>query len=102
MQYEIKEAIPLLDGKGNLTKAGYAKKLLPVYKRSAVKASKLRLKEWDYYYVGNEEYGIALTIADNGYMGLDSISFLSFKGSPWEITKSPMRIMTLEIGRAHV
>jgi len=95
MQYEIKEAIPLLDEKGDLTRAGYAKKLFPVYKRSDVKASKLRLKEWDYYYVGNDDFGIALTIADNGYMGLDSISFLSFKDSPWEITKSPMRIMTL-------
>lgn len=95
MQYEIKESIPLLDEKGDLTRAGYAKKLFPVYKRSDVKASKLRLKEWDYYYVGNDDFGIALTIADNGYMGLDSISFLSFKDSPWEITKSPMRIMTL-------
>lgn len=111
MQYEIKEKIPLLDGKGNLTQAGYAKKLLPVYKRDAVKASKLRLKEWDYYYVGNDEFGIALTIADNGYMGLDSISFISFTGSPWEITKSPMRIMTLgktglpetsETGRSYI
>ena len=37
MQYEITEAIPLLDAKGNLTKAGYAKKLLPVYDRNKVK-----------------------------------------------------------------
>lgn len=95
MQYEITEAIPLLDGKGNLTKAGYAKKLLPVYDRNAVKASAMRIKEWDYYYFGNKKYGVALTIADNGYMGLDSISFLSFEGEPWEITKSPMRIMCM-------
>ena len=33
MQYEITEAIPLLDEKGDLTRAGYAKRLLPVYDR---------------------------------------------------------------------
>ena len=95
MQHEIKKAIPLLDEKGNLTQPGYARKLLPVYDRSKVKGGFARLKEWDYYYVGNEDFGVALTIADNSYMGLDSISFLSFKGRPWQITKSPMRIFPM-------
>ena len=95
MQHEITQIIPLLDEKGNLTQAGYAKKLLPVYDRSKVKGGLMRLKEWDYYYVGSDRFGVALTIADNSYMGLDSISFLSFEGEPWEITKSPMRILTL-------
>ena len=95
MQYEITKAIPLLDEQGNLTQAGYAKKLLPVYERKKVKGGMMRLKEWDYYYVGNDRFGIALTIADNSYMGLDSISFLSFEGTPWEITKSPMRVLTM-------
>ena len=95
MQHEITTVIPLLDEKGNLTQAGYAKKLLPVYDRSKVKGGLMRLKEWDYYYVGNDKFGVALTIADNSYMGLDSISFLSFEEEPWEITKSPMRILTL-------
>ena len=95
MQHEITKAAPLLDRYGNLTQAGYAKKLLPVYERSKVKGGKLRLKEWDYYYVGNDSFGLALTIADNSYMGLDSVSFLKFGEKPWEITKSPMRILTL-------
>ena len=95
MQYEITEAIPLLDEQGNLTRPGYAKYLLPVYDRSNVKGGFARLKEWDYYYAGNDRFGVALTIADNSYMGLDSISFLSFKGTPWEITKSPMRIFPM-------
>ena len=95
MQFEITQAIPLLDEKGNLSQAGYAKKLLPVYDRSKVKGGLMRLKEWDHYYVGNDKFGVALTIADNSYMGLDSISFLSFEGEPWEITKSPMRILTM-------
>ena len=38
-----------------------------------------------------DRFALALTVADNSYMGLDSVSFLSFQGEPWEITKSPMR-----------
>lgn len=95
MQREITEAIPLLDDWGNLTQAGYAKRLLPVYDRRRVKGGAARLKEWDYYYVGCERYGVALTVADNSYMGLDSISFLSFGDTPWEVTKSPMRLFPM-------
>ena len=89
MQYEITTPIPLLDDKGNLTQPGFAKKLLPIYDRTKVKGGFARLKEWDYYYIGNRRFGIAMTVADNSYMGLDSISFLSFGENPWEITKSP-------------
>ena len=95
MQHEIREAIPLLDSEGNLTQPGYAKRLLPIYDRSKVKGGFARLKEWDYYYIGNDRFGVALTIADNSYMGLDSISFLSFGDAPWQITKSPMRIFPM-------
>ena len=90
MQHEITQRIPLLDGRGNLTQAGYAKRLLPIYDRRLVRGGLTRLKEWDYYYAGNDRFGVALTIADNRYMGLDSISFLSFRGEPWEVTRSPM------------
>ena len=37
---------------------------------------------------------MALTIDDNGYMGLDSISLLQLEEG-WEVTKSPMRILPL-------
>ena len=95
MQHEITHPIPLLDESGNLTEPGFARRLLPVYDRSKVRSGALRIKEWDYYYVGNDQFGLALTIADNGYMGLDSISFLSFSDTPWQITKSPMRLLPL-------
>lgn len=95
MQHEITERIPLLDKKGNLTQTGYAKSLLPVYDRKKVRGGFTRLKEWDYYYIGSSRFGVALTIADNSYMGLDSISFLSFEGKPWQITKSPMRFFPM-------
>lgn len=95
MQHEITTAIPLLDRQGNLTESGFAKRLLPVYNRADVKGGFARLKEWDYYYVGNDCFGVALTIADNSYMGLDSVSFLWFGEQPWQITKSPMRIFPM-------
>ena len=90
MQHEITSRAPLLDAAGNLREAGYAKRLLPVYDRAAIRAGAARIKEWDYYLVANDHYAVALTIDDNGYMGLDSISFLHFD-ERWEKTKSPMR-----------
>ncbi len=94
MQHEITRAIPLLDGEGNLAEAGFARRLLPVYRRADIKASKLRIKEWDYYLINNGRFALALTVDDNGYMGLDSISLLDFQEG-WEITKSPMSFMPL-------
>ena len=90
MQHEITTAGPLLDGSGNLREPGYAKRLLPIYRRADIKAPASRIKEWDYYLIANDHFAVALTIDDNGYMGLDSISFLHFD-QRWERTKSPMR-----------
>ena len=93
-QHEITTPIPLLDGQGNLTQAGWARKLCPVYDRSKVKGGPLRRKEWDYYLVTNGRFALALTIADNSYMGLDSISLLDFEEG-WQVTRSPMRALPL-------
>lgn len=68
----------LLDKDGNLVEAGYAISEVKRYNRDAIAHGKLRIKEWDYYYVGNDRIGIALTIADNGYMSLVSASFMDF------------------------
>lgn len=91
-QHEITAVRPLLNSEGNIAEPGYAKKLLPVYRREDIRANKLRIKEWDYYLVNNGRFALALTVADNGYMGLDSISLLNFEEG-WEITTSPMSIL---------
>ena len=93
MQHEITASRPLLDARGNIAEPGFARSLLPVYRRADVKASSLRLKEWDYYCVSNGKIALCLTIADNGYMGLDSVSLLNLEEG-WEITTSPMQILT--------
>ena len=93
-QHEITTAAPLLDANGDLREPGWARSLLPVYCRQEVRAPKMRIKEWDYYLITDGRIGLALTIADNGYMGLSSISFLNFD-ERWEITKSPMRLFPM-------
>ena len=79
---------PLLNDHGNLSEAGYAYALVKRYDRALIKAGKSRIKEWDYYYIGNADYGIALTVADNGYMSMASISVLEFGDHPNDVTKS--------------
>jgi hypothetical protein len=77
MQHELKDG-DLLDKAGRLTEAGWARSEKKRYRRAAIRAPALRIKEWDYYCALSEEYGIALTVADNGYMGLLSASWLDF------------------------
>lgn len=68
----------LLDGQGGLSRAGWATGETRAYRRAAVRAPWYRLKEWDYYCVLAGEYGLALTVADNGYMGFLGASWLDF------------------------
>lgn len=93
-QHEIIKRAALLSPSGDLAEAGWARGLLSQYRRSDIRAGKLRIKEWDYYLITDGHIGLALTIADNGYMGLDSISFLNFDEG-WEQTTSPMRVLPL-------
>ncbi|MDD3242638.1 MAG: DUF2804 domain-containing protein [Eubacteriales bacterium] len=81
---------PLLDGAGHLCQRGYATQLVRRYDRAAIRGRALRIKEWDYYLITNEHFGIALTLADNSYMGLAGASILRFD-VPCERTCSVMR-----------
>ena len=86
MQHKL-TAGPLLDEKGNLKEAGYAFSLVKEYRRSDIRGLKSRIKEWDYYFINDDDYGVALTIDDNSYMGMASVSVLDFKNK-CEWTKS--------------
>lgn len=94
MEQKLLTPGPLLDENGDLVEAGYANSLVKTYDRKAIKAGKYRIKEWDYYYIGNADYGLALTIADNSYMSLVSASVLTFKAPCFERTASDMAWFT--------
>ena len=93
MQNRVTKEGELLDEKGMLVEAGYATSLVKRYDRSKIKAGKLRIKEWDYYLIYNDKYAVAMTIDDNSYMGLNSLTLIDFS-VPCETTKSPMLFMT--------
>ncbi len=79
MQTEITEKTVLLDSSGNIETPGWARKPLFSYERNMIKAPAWRIKEWDYYCVMNDTDGIALTVADNGYMAFYSVTVFDFK-----------------------
>ncbi len=93
MQRKVTNEGDLLDEKGRLVEAGYATSLIKRYDRKMIKAGKLRIKEWDYYLIYNNDYAVAITVDDNSYMGLNSLTLIDFK-VPKETTKSPMLFMT--------
>lgn len=78
MQHEITQNGTLLNSDGVLAQKGWAKKLLLTYNRNAVKVSKIRIKEWDYYCILQNDVGIALTIADLSYAALLAVNVFDF------------------------
>ena len=79
----------LLDEDGNLKEAGYAFDLVKEYHRKDIKASGFRIKEWDYYYIGDHKRAIALTIDDNSYMDLFCVTLFDYEKKTY-IEKSYM------------
>ncbi len=90
MQHEITKTQKLLDKNGNIAEPGFAKKLLWKYGREDIKAPRWRIKEWDYYYIGNRDYGLCLTISDSGYVSCLSVSHLEFGENPIQTNGSEL------------
>jgi len=88
MQHRLQPG-PLLDDRGHLAEAGWADAEVRRYDRAAVAAPSWRIKEWDYYCVLTPEHGLALTVADNGYMGLLGVSWLDLRNRR-EVTENVM------------
>ena len=84
----------LLDASGILKQAGYATSLVKRYDRGAIRGGALRIKEWDYYCMIDGDIVLALTIADNSYMSMDSVSLLNLR-TGFQHTWSAMGIMSL-------
>lgn len=70
----------LLDSEGRLVETGWATSEVRRYRRDMARPPEPeRLKEWDYYCILTPDYGIALTIADNGHMGFLGVSWMDFQ-----------------------
>jgi len=79
MQNRMLAQGPLHRADGLLSETGYALAPIKEYDRKRIKAPRHRIKEWDCYLVMNPHCAIALTVADGGCMGLDSLSFIDFE-----------------------
>ena len=79
MNKQIFEKCKLLNEFGELNNPGYSTSLIQEYSRKDIKAKKIKIKEWDYYLIYNENYAVALTLDDNSYMGMISASLIDFK-----------------------
>lgn len=69
----------LLDAEGALIERGWATEEVRRYQRGAVRAHPLRVKEWDYYCVLAGDYGLAVTVADNDYLGFLGVTWFDFR-----------------------
>ena len=103
-QHEITAPQRLLDNNGNICEPGYAKKLYWEYSRNKIacerilndiKAHPMRIKEWDYYYIGTQDYGLCLTISDSGYVSCLSVSILGFGSNPFQMNDSEIGALPL-------
>lgn len=94
--HEVTKVQPLLKEDGSLREPGWSRRLYQVYDRNAIKAPKFRIKEWDYYLVLSEKnnFGVAFTISDDGYIGLQSVSLLDFS-KPWEHTETILNALPM-------
>ena len=88
--HEVTNVQKLLKEDGSLREPGWSRQLVQQYSRSDIKAPKFRIKEWDYYLVVSNAHNIAVafTISDDGYIGLQSASFLDLGKEPWEHTET--------------
>lgn len=91
---EITQVGPLLNSEGNLSTPGFARKYLLQYDRNDIKARPIRIKEWDYYYIGNQDWGLMLTISDVGFLGVVSATLLDFK-VPYQVNRSKIRLFPM-------
>lgn len=90
MQKEITRGSDLFDDRGRLIQTGWARQLIMNYNREKMRASLLRLKEWDCYCILNPEFQLNLIVADVGYFGMAHVNWFDYKAGKnksSEITK---------------
>lgn len=81
MQHEITKRQDLLDFRGMIQEEGWARWPLWNYSRKAIQASRLRIKEWDYYAITSHEHKLCLcvTMSDLGFAGLFAVAVIDLQ-----------------------
>lgn len=79
MQHKLEINHPLLNGKGYLIEGGWANQMILDYNPDTVTAKGTALKEWEYYLICNERYGIATTVVGAGQARIITIHFMDYK-----------------------
>lgn len=79
MNHKLDKKHKLLNIDGSVLEPGWANQLVHEYSPFDVKTSKLRIKEWDYYIIVDDDFAFSTVIADNRYMGLANCHFFDFK-----------------------
>ncbi|MBE5888808.1 MAG: DUF2804 domain-containing protein [Lachnospiraceae bacterium] len=92
--HEVTTKQRLLDENGQIAEPGWSRQLLQEYRREDIKAPRSRIKEWDYYLVTAKDFGIAMTISDLGYIGMQSATFFHF-AQKWEHTEMLLNPMPM-------
>ena len=98
--HEVTSVQKLLRVDGSLKEPGWSRQLVQIYSREDIKAPKFRIKEWDYYLVASKECAMAFTISDDGYVGLHSVSLITFGDTPWEHTETILQ--PFPMGKLHL
>ncbi len=76
MEHKVTTVQKLLDEKGHVAEPGWSGSPVWEYNRENIKAPWFRRKEWDYYLFNTDEFAVAFTISDLGYIGLLSVSYI--------------------------
>ncbi|MDR1893664.1 MAG: DUF2804 domain-containing protein [Spirochaetales bacterium] len=79
MQHEIIHPHDLLLPNGELAESGWARSPLLEYNREQIGHPAKRIKEWHYFFCGDETCGIGFFIADVGLLHTFSLSFMDFQ-----------------------
>ncbi|MCR5277967.1 MAG: DUF2804 domain-containing protein [Lachnospiraceae bacterium] len=76
MEHEVTAVQSLLDDYGRISEPGWARTPVWSYNRENIHAPWFRIKEWDYYLFNTDEFAVAFTISDLGYIGMLSVSYI--------------------------
>lgn len=90
---------PVLDAQGRPF-AGYSTRPVLRYDRSAIHASPLRIKEWDFYQISNRHLCIQFTFGHASYAGEVGVMLFDFRTGEW--IEQFDHLLALPFGRLHM